>query len=87
MIQINDYYYEDLTVDTVEQLFADFKAGKDPKPGTYVARQTSAPEGIATSLTDDSLFDGSKARPLSVIPGAPQPKPPEGEAPPQAGKA
>jgi len=87
MIQINDYYYEDLTVESVEQLFADFKAGKEPKPGTYVKRQTSAPEGVATSLTDESLFDGSKAAPLAAIPGAPQPKPPEGEAQPQTGKA
>jgi NADH-quinone oxidoreductase subunit E len=85
-IQINDYYYEDLTVETLEQIIEDLAAGKDPKRGTYVKRQTSAPEGPATSLTDESLFDGSKAQPLATIPNAPQPAP-EGGPPPQAAKA
>jgi NADH-quinone oxidoreductase subunit E len=84
MIQINDYFYEDLTVETLEQIIEDLAAGKDPKPGTYVKRQTSAPEGPATSLTDESLFDGSKAQPLTTIPNAPKPAPPEGGVPPAA---
>jgi NADH-quinone oxidoreductase subunit E len=84
MIQINDYYYEDLTIETLEQIIEDLAAGKNPKPGTYVKRQTSAPEGPATSLTDESLFDGSKARPLTTIPNAPKPAPPEGGVPPAA---
>jgi NADH-quinone oxidoreductase subunit E len=81
MIQINDYFYEDLSVETLEQIIEDLAAGKDPKPGNYVKRQTSAPQGPPTSLTDESLYDGSKAQPLSVIPNAPQPAP-EGGAPP-----
>jgi NADH-quinone oxidoreductase subunit E len=75
MIQINDYYYEDLTIETLEKIIDDFAAGREPAPGTYVKRQTSAPEGPATSLTDDTLFDGSRAKPLAAIPNAP--KPPE----------
>ena len=75
MIQINDYYYEDLSVEALEKIIDDFAAGREPKPGTYVKRQTSAPEGPATSLTDETLFDGSKAKPLAAIPNAP--KPPE----------
>lgn len=75
MIQINDYYYEDLTIETLEQIIDDFAAGREPAPGTYVKRQASAPEGPATSLTDDTLFDGSRAKPLAAIPNAP--KPPE----------
>ena len=75
MIQINDYYYEDLSIETLEKIIDDFAAGKEPQPGTYVKRQTSAPEGPPTSLTDEALFDGSKAKPLSAIPNAP--KPPE----------
>ncbi len=78
MIQINDYFYEDLSVETLEQVIEDLAAGKNPQPGPYVKRQTSAPEGPPTSLTDESLYDGSKAEPLTVIPGAPQPAPPEG---------
>lgn len=75
MIQINDYYYEDLSIESLEKIIDDFAAGKEPAPGTYVKRQTSAPEGPPTSLTDETLFDGSKARPLASIPNAP--KPPE----------
>jgi NADH-quinone oxidoreductase subunit E len=75
MIQINDYYYEDLTIETLEKIIDDFAAGKDPQPGPYVKRETSAPEGPPTSLTDETLYDGSKAKPLSAIPNAP--KPPE----------
>jgi NADH-quinone oxidoreductase subunit E len=76
MVQINDYFYEDLTVETLERLIDDLAAGKSPPPGTYVDRQTSAPIGLATSLMDESLFDGSRAAPLREIPNAPQPKPP-----------
>ena len=57
------------------KIIDDFAAGKEPKPGTYVKRQTSAPEGPPTSLTDETLFDGSRAKPLAAIPNAP--KPPE----------
>ena len=75
MIQINDYYYEDLSIEALEKIIDDFAAGKEPAPGPYVKRQTSAPEGQPTSLTDEALFDGSKAKPLASIPNAP--KPPE----------
>jgi NADH-quinone oxidoreductase subunit E len=76
MIQINDYYYEDLTIETLEKIIDDFAAGREPVPGSYVKRQTSAPEGPATSLTDDTLFDGSRAKPLAAIPNAPKPSEP-----------
>jgi NADH-quinone oxidoreductase subunit E len=86
MIQINDYYYEDLSVETLEQIIGDLAAGKQPKPGNYVKRQTSAPEGPPTSLTDEALFDGSRAQPLTSIPNAPQ-QVPEGGGPAPAAKA
>ena len=47
MAQINDYYYEDLTPETLAQIIDDFAAGKKPKPGSYVGRQSSEPEGGA----------------------------------------
>lgn len=75
VIQINDYYYEDLSIEALEKIIDDFAQGKEPVPGPYVKRQTSAPEGPPTSLTDETLYDGSKAQPLSAIPNAP--KPPE----------
>jgi NADH-quinone oxidoreductase subunit E len=74
MAQINDYYYEDLTPETLSQIIDDFRAGKDPKPGSYAGRQGSAPAGGPKSLSDPKLYDGSAAKPLA-IPNAPQPEP------------
>ncbi|MEZ6031272.1 MAG: hypothetical protein R3C46_16210 [Hyphomonadaceae bacterium] len=75
MIRSTDYYYEDLSVEALEKIIDDFTAGREPAPGPYVKRHTSAPEGPPTSLTDETLYDGSKAKPLASIPNAP--KPPE----------
>ena len=74
MAQINDYYYEDLTPETLGQIIDDFRAGKDPQPGSYAGRQGSAPEGGPKTLTDTTLYDGSRAKPFA-IPNAPQPEP------------
>lgn len=71
VIQINDYFYEDLSIEALEKIIDDFAQGKEPAPGPYVKRQTSAPEGPATSLTDEALYDGSRAQPLEAIPNAP----------------
>jgi NADH-quinone oxidoreductase subunit E len=73
MAQINDYYYEDLTPETLGQIIDDFRAGKSPPPGSYAGRHTSEPAGGATTLTDPSLYDGSKAKKLKKIPNAPEP--------------
>ncbi len=74
MAQINDYYYEDLTPETLGQIIEDFRSGKDPKPGSYEGRQGSAPAGGPQTLKDPSLYDGSKAKPIE-IPNRPQPQP------------
>lgn len=71
VIQINDYFYEDLSIESLEKIIDDFAQGKEPAPGPYVKRQTSAPEGPATSLTDEALYDGSRAQALASIPNAP----------------
>jgi NADH-quinone oxidoreductase subunit E len=73
MAQINDYYYEDLTPETLGQIIDDFKAGKSPQPGSYAGRHTSEPAGGALTLTDPSLYDGSRAKKLKKIPNAPEP--------------
>ncbi|MGZ3367182.1 MAG: NAD(P)H-dependent oxidoreductase subunit E, partial [Caulobacteraceae bacterium] len=72
MAQINDYYYEDLTPETLGQIIDDFRAGKAPKPGSYAGRHTSEPAGGALTLTDPSLYDGSRAKPVK-LPNAPEP--------------
>ena len=70
MAQINDYYFEDLTAADMEKIIDDFAAGKAPKPGPRVKRQTSAPEGEPTSLTDPKLYDGSAGKPIKSLPNA-----------------
>jgi NADH-quinone oxidoreductase subunit E len=72
MAQINDYYYEDLTPETLGQIIDDFRAGKSPKAGSYAGRHTSEPAGGALTLNDPSLYDGSKAKPVK-LPNAPEP--------------
>lgn len=71
MAQINDYYYEDLTPENLAQIIDEFAAGGSPKPGPYNGRHTSEPLGGATTLSDPSLFDGSKAKKIK-IPNAPE---------------
>jgi NADH-quinone oxidoreductase subunit E len=78
MAAINDYYYEDLTPEILGQLLDDFAAGKKPKPGSYIGRQDSAPEGGPLTLTDPSLYDGSRAKKIK-IPNLPSSKPPAKE--------
>jgi NADH-quinone oxidoreductase subunit E len=67
MAAINDYYYEDLTPETLEQILADFDAGKAPKPGSYLpGRKVSEPAGKIQTLTDPGLYDGSLAKPVKL---------------------
>lgn len=74
VLALYDYYHEDLTGEDVESLIATLKSGAaPPKPGSYRGRQTSAPEGAETSLTDPTLYDGSLGKPLSALPNAPKP--------------
>jgi NADH-quinone oxidoreductase subunit E len=70
MAQINDYYYEDLTAETLSGIIDDFAAGKAPKPGSYAGRHSSEPAGGAATLTDPALYDGSAARPIKILPNA-----------------
>ena len=74
MAQINDYYYEDLTPETLGQIIDDFRAGKSPEPGSYSGRQGSAPEKGPKTLQDPSLYDASLAKPIE-LPNRPQPEP------------
>jgi NADH-quinone oxidoreductase subunit E len=50
MVQINDDNYEDLTEASMGAILDALAAGKSPKPGPQVDRQTSCPEGGPTTL-------------------------------------
>jgi NADH-quinone oxidoreductase subunit E len=66
MAAINDYYYEDLTPETLGQILDDFAAGKAPKPGSYVGRKSSEPHEAVHTLTDPKLYDGSAAKKIKI---------------------
>ncbi|MFM8820725.1 MAG: NADH-quinone oxidoreductase subunit NuoE [Phenylobacterium sp.] len=70
MAAINDYYYEDLTPETFEQILDAFIAGKPRAPGSAIGRQGSAPEGGPQVLSDPALYDGTAAKALKSIPNA-----------------
>ena len=44
MVQINDYYYEDLNEDSFEKILIDLKNNKTITQGSQIGRQTSHPE-------------------------------------------
>jgi NADH-quinone oxidoreductase subunit E len=56
IIQIGDDFYEDVDGARAEAIINDLRAGRKPKPGSQIGRQTSAPEGGPQTLTDASLY-------------------------------
>ena len=70
MAQINDYYFEDLTPETIGRIIDDFAAGKTPEPGSYIGRTNAAPDGGAKTLLDATLYDGSAAKPINKLPNS-----------------
>ncbi len=68
--QINDYYFEDLTPESLARIIDDFAAGQSPKAGSCVGRKSSEPEGGALTLTDPKLYDGSAAKPITKLPNS-----------------
>jgi len=60
MAQINQDYYEDLTPELLGKLMDDLAAGRPVKVGSQVGRTSSEPKGGAETLTDATLFDGSR---------------------------
>lgn len=81
MVQINDYYYEDLTPETLEKILGKLENGVEVTPGPFVERMNSAPQGGLTSLTDAGLFDGSRNA-MSTLPNLPSEAPADPEPAP-----
>ncbi len=50
VVQINDDFYEDLDEASLKKVLDAFRRGETPKAGPQINRQTSAPEGGATTL-------------------------------------
>lgn len=51
-VAINDDYFEDLTPESMTKLLDDLAGGKKVTPGPQNGRQTSAPDGGATTLKE-----------------------------------
>uniref|UniRef100_A0A915N101 [phosphatase 2A protein]-leucine-carboxy methyltransferase n=1 Tax=Meloidogyne javanica TaxID=6303 RepID=A0A915N101_MELJA len=61
MVQINDDYYEDLTVDDINEIIDDLKNGKRPLPGPKSGRLAAEPIKSKTSLTEPPNGPGFEA--------------------------
>jgi NADH-quinone oxidoreductase subunit E len=66
VVAIDDYYYEDLTLDVLEALIDKLARGEKIEPGSALKRQTSAPVGGPQVLTNPALYDGSLAKPIKL---------------------
>ncbi len=85
MVQINDDYYEDLTVQSLTEIIERLRNGADVDPGPQVDRINSEAEGGTEVLTDPGLFDGTRSSGLSSLPNVPVAEPaPEAAALPDA---
>lgn len=51
ILQVDDDFYEDMDADSTVALIEALRRGNPPAPGSIIGRQTSAPEGGATTLT------------------------------------
>ena len=71
MVQINDYYYEDLTPESFGDILGKLSNGATVDPGVFVDRLNSAPQGGPTSLTSAELYDGSRI--ISELPNTGEP--------------
>jgi NADH-quinone oxidoreductase subunit E len=52
MIQINDYYYEDLDKEKTLKILDKILKGEKPKPGSYRGRTNNEPENNRKTLMD-----------------------------------
>ena len=63
MVQINDDYYEDLTVKDMDYILDELAAGRRPRPGPYSGRYAAEPITGLTSLTEPPTGPGFGVRP------------------------
>lgn len=62
MVQINDDYYEDLTVKDTDDILNELRAGKKPAMGPRSGRYAAEPFGGLTSLTEPPTGPGFGVR-------------------------
>ena len=62
LFQINDDYYEDLTVKDMNEILDELKAGKKPAAGPRSGRYAAEPFGEPTSLSNPPTGPGFGVR-------------------------
>ncbi|XP_070575123.1 NADH dehydrogenase [ubiquinone] flavoprotein 2, mitochondrial-like [Ptychodera flava] len=62
MVQVNDNYYEDLSVSDMEEIIDDLKANRTPKAGPRSGRFAAEPHGGLTSLSTPPTGPGFGVR-------------------------
>ncbi len=60
MVQINDYYYEDLSAASFADILAKLDQGEAVAPGSFAERINSAPFGVPTTLSEEALYNGAR---------------------------
>lgn len=66
VVAIDDYYHEDLTPESLEARIDALARGEKTAAGSATGRQTSAPDGGTSVLTDPALYDGSLAQKMTL---------------------
>jgi NADH-quinone oxidoreductase subunit E len=70
LAQINKYYYEDLTPESLERILENLKAERPITPGPQNGRYASAPEGGPITLLDAALYANEEPEEELVSAGA-----------------
>jgi NADH-quinone oxidoreductase subunit E len=61
VFQVYKDYYEDLTPESTEKLIEAFRRGETPKAGSQTGRVSSEPATGLNTLTDPSLYNGTRS--------------------------
>jgi NADH-quinone oxidoreductase subunit E len=59
VVQVGKDTFEDLTPEQLEKILDGFLTGHEPKWGSQIGRKASCPADGPTTLTDETLYDGS----------------------------
>ena len=74
LAQINKYYYEDLTPDTLGSIIERIRKGEDVPPGPQDGRQGCAPKSGPNTLSDTAIYGADRSSPEPGYAGTSDPK-------------
>jgi NADH-quinone oxidoreductase subunit E len=74
MVQINKYYYEDLTEESLGKIIERLRKGQSVPPGPQDGRQGCAPKSGPNTLIDSSIYGSDQSGPETGYAGTSDPK-------------